>query len=306
MRKPKIAEAMGRKLSMTGLKIKKHSPEILVVAGVAGMVTSAVMACKATTKIGAIMEENKKQTEIIKTAIEQKEVEGVSYSEEDGQKDLRIVKVQTGLKVAKTYAPAIAVGVVSVASIFAGHNMLRKRNVALAAAYTAIDSSFKNYRKNVVDRFGEELDKELKYNIKTKEIEERVVDEGGNEKTVKKTMKIVDGEKAYSDYARFYDDGCAGWMKDSEHNLWFLKQQERYANDKLRANGHLFLNEVYDMLGIPRTKAGNIVGWIYESKTGDGYVDFGIYDKANSDFVNGYERVMIVDFNVDGPIIDLI
>ena len=306
MRKPKIAEAMGRKLSMTGLKIKKHSPEILVVAGVAGMVTSAVMACKATTKIGAIMEENKKQTEIIKTAIEQKEVEGVSYSEEDGQKDLRIVKVQTGLKVAKTYAPAFAVGVVSVASIFAGHNMLRKRNVALAAAYTAIDSSFKNYRKNVVDRFGEELDKELKYNIKTKEIEERVVDEGGNEKTVKKTMKIVDGEKAYSDYARFYDDGCAGWMKDSEHNLWFLKQQERYANDKLRANGHLFLNEVYDMLGIPRTKAGNIVGWIYESKTGDGYVDFGIYDKANSDFVNGYERVMIVDFNVDGPIIDLI
>ena len=114
-----------------------------------------------------------------------------------------------------------------------------------------------------------------------------------------------------SDYAKFFDVGNDNWQKDAEHNLWYLKQQQNWANDKLRSQGYLFLNDVYDLLGIPRTKAGQIVGWLYrpEDPSRDSYVDFGIYDytkEVNRDFVNGYERTILLDFNVDGPIYDLI
>ena len=172
-----------------------------------------------------------------------------------------------------------------------------------------ISKGFKEYRGRVVERFGEELDKELKYNIKAKKVEETVVDKNGKEKTVEKTVNVAD-PNLYSEYARFFDDGCNGWTKDSEYNLFFLKQQQAWANDILKERGHLFLNEVYDMLGIPRTKAGQVVGWIYDEKNpvGDNFVDFGIYDYNRPkcrDFVNGYERTILLDFNVDGNIWDL-
>ena len=122
---------------------------------------------------------------------------------------------------------------------------------------------------------------------------------------------VSKGLEGYSDYAKFFDEGCREWDKDPEYNLTFLKCQENYANDLLKSKGHLFLNEVYDMLGIPRTKAGQIVGWIYdeENPIGDNYVDFGIYDvykEANRNFVNGYERNILLDFNVDGDILSKI
>ena len=77
------------------------------------------------------------------------------------------------------------------------------------------------------------------------------------------------------------------------------------ANDKLHAHGHLFLNEVYDMLDIPRSKAGQVVGWVH-TKEKPAYVDFGIFEtyKKNRDFVNGYERCILLDFNVTGNILD--
>lgn len=294
--------------------VKKHSPEILIVAGVAGIVTSAVMACKATTKLSTITEQSKKEISMIKEAAEHPEKlnlpEGQSYTKKDRQKDLTIVYTRTGLKLVRLYAPSVILGALSITCVISSNNILRKRNAALAAAYTAVDKSFKNYRKNVVERFGEELDRELKYNIKAKEIEETTVDENGKEKKIKKTVSVVD-PNGYSQYARFFDDGCSNWQKDAEHNLWYLKIQQNNANDKLRAQGYLFLNDVYDMLGIPRTKAGQIVGWIYDEKNphGDNFVDFGIYDytkEVNRDFVNGYERTILLDFNVDGPIYDLI
>ena len=122
-------------------------------------------------------------------------------------------------------------------------------------------------------------------------------------------MDAVD-PNMYSDYARIFDDGCTGWSKNAEYNLMFLKQQQAYANTLLKNNGYLFLNEVYDMLGIPRSKAGQVVGWIYDEKNpiGDNFVDFGIYDLYNEkarDFVNGYERSIVLDFNVDGNVWDL-
>lgn len=308
MSKIEIMNKMTRAVHRTGLKLKKHSPEILVVTGVIGAVTSAVMACKATTKIDTIIDEAKEKVETIHEVSQNPEMAD-KYTEEDSKKDLALVYVLTGVKLAKLYGPALALGAASVGCILASNNIIRKRNVALAAAYTAVDNSFKEYRGRVIERFGKELDRELKYNIKTEEIEEVVVDEKGKEKVVKKTIEVAN--PGYSAYSIVFDDGNTGWDKDPELTKFFLVQQQNYANELLQARGHLFLNEVYDMLGADRTKAGAQVGWIYDEKhpIGDNYVDFGMFDihkpKA-CDFVNGREKVIILDFNVDGVILDYI
>ena len=284
-------------------KVKKHSPEILITAGVIGTVASAVMACKATTKLSDILEDSKEQINQVHNFLEDERIPESQYSKEDSNKDLAIIYAQTGIKLVKLYAPAVALGALSITGIVASNNILRKRNIALAAAYTTVDKTFKRYRNNVIDRFGEKIDKELRYGIKAREIEEIVVDDDGNEKTVKKTVEAADPVSMYSDYAKIYDAGCNGWIKDAEFNLMFLRHTQAQANDILKRRGYLFLNEVYDMLGFQRTKAGQVMGWIYdeENPIGDNFVDFGIYntdiEKAR-DFVNGIERVIILDFNV--------
>ena len=305
-----IVNSATKTFHRVGFQIKKHSPEILLVTGITGVVTSAVMACKATTKVDAIIEESKKSIDMIHEGMEAGNICDVEYTEEDGRKDLAIVYIQTGVKFAKLYGPSVLLGLTSIGCILASNNIIHKRNVALSAAYTAIDRSFKGYRSRVIERFGESMDRELRYNIKTQEVKETVVDEEtGKKKTVKSTVSVVD-PNTYSDYARFFDEYCAGWTKDAEYNLMFLRQQQNYANELLKSRGHLFLNEVYDMLGIDRTKAGNIVGWIYDEKHpfGDNFVDFGIYVLDNEkarDFVNGRERSILLDFNVDGDILSL-
>ena len=309
MSKFEIMNNLKRSFSKTGLKIKKHSPEMLVIGGVIGMVGATVMACKATTKLSEVMEESKQNVETIHNYVEEN---GFSdkYTEEDSKKDLSIVYIQSAMKVAKLYAPAVIVGTVSVAAVLGGHNILRKRNIALAAAYTAVDKSFKEYRGRVIERFGKELDKELRFNVKAKEFEKTITKEDGTEEVVKEIVNVADPSSLYSDYAKCFDDGCKGWEKDPELNLMFLRRTQDYANERLKTKGYLFLNDVYEMLGIPNTKAGQIVGWIYDEKNpiGDNYVDFGIYDnnkQTNRDFVNGYERTIWLDFNVDGNILDL-
>lgn len=307
-----IVKSVGNVIGKTGLKLQKHSPEILMAVGVVGTVASAVLACKATLKVNEVLEETKDNIDKVHMVVNNESMDEEMYSQEDAKKDLAIIYVQTGIKLAKLYAPALALGALSIASILTSHNILHKRNIAIAAAYAAVDNSFKDYRKRVVERFGKEIDRELKYNIKAKKIEEMIIDEEtGKEKKVKSTVNVVDGLDGYSDYARFFDDGCRGWEKDPEYNLMYLRAQQQYANDLLISRGHVFLNEVYDMLDIPRTKAGQVVGWVYnpENPTGDNYIDFGIYDihrQTNRDFVNGYERAILLDFNVDGNIWDLI
>lgn len=312
MKKAEIMNTLTRKFYRVGFKFKKHSPEILVGAGVVGVVASAVMACKATTKLDDVLAETKDTVDKIHDVTEHPEKipEGKEYTVEDSKKDLTIVYTQAGVKLVKLYGPAVVLGTVSIAAIIGGHHILRKRNIALAAAYTAVDKGFKEYRGRVLERFGEEVDRELRYNIKAKEIEKTVTDANGKETVVKETVDVVDPNLT-SDYARFFDDGCTGWTKDPEFNLMFLKDQQRYANDLFKSKGHLFLNEVYDMLGIPRTQAGQVVGWIYDEKNpiGDNFIDFGIYDIADErkrSFVNGYERTILLDFNVDGNILEMI
>lgn len=288
--------------------VQKHSPEILAGVGVVGVVASTVMACKATMKLNDILEESKETRDKIRK-VENDPAYADKYTPEDAKKDLTINYTQTGMKIAKLYAPAVILGSASLGCLLASNDILRKRNAALSAAYMTVDKSFKEYRSRVAERFGEEVEKEIRYNIKAEEIETTVVNEDGSETTIKETVNMMD-PNLYSDYAKFFDEANPNWKNDPEYNLMFLKSQQQYANDLLQARGRLFLNEVYDMLGIDRTKAGQVVGWVYnkENPIGDNFVDFGIYDMSKERvraFVNGYETNILLDFNVDGNIWDL-
>lgn len=304
-----VASALAPKFGKAGLKIRKASPEICLVLGIGGVIGSAIGLCYATTKLDGIMSEHKEKVDKIhEYAQRPEEKKEVAYTKKDEDHDITITCVQTGVKLVKIYAGPVIVGAISLAAIIKGHNILRARSTALASAYAILNKDFKDYREGVIERFGKDLDNELHLKLKDVKVEEETVDENGKKKKVKNIVKTSTLDE-YSVYARFFDDGCKGWEKNPEYSLMFLKAQERYATDKLRAQGYLFLNDVYDALGIPRTAAGQCVGWLYDESdpTRDNYVDFGIFDITkphNGDFVNGYERSIILDFNVDGPILD--
>lgn len=311
--KTDIMASVSRSLHKVGFKLKKHSPEILIVTGVIGIVTSTVMACKATTKVNDIVDETKDMVDKIHDAVENKKhtSDGEEYTQEVANKDLTIVYAQTGLKFVKLYGPAVAIGIASIGCIVGSNHILRKRNIALAAALTAMETSFKEYRGRLIDRFGKDLDRELRFGIKAKEVEEKVVDEKGKDTTVTKTVEVVDPNAIHSIYSVVFCEGNSGWTRNAELNKVFLIQQQNYANDKLKLNGVLTLNEVYDMIGAPRTAYGQIAGWVYtdDSSIGDNFVDFGIFDVNNEkacDFVNGYEKSIILDFNCIGNILEYI
>lgn len=315
MKKNEIMKSVSGTVHKVGFQLQRKSPELLVGLGIIGAITSAVLACKATTKAGKIIEEANDAISTIHQANENGVTNaGETYSEQDCKKDLAVAYVQTGVKFAKLYAPAVLLGAASVTSILASHNIMKKRNVALAAAYAAVDKSFKDYRGRVLERFGEQVEKELRYNIKAQEIEETVTDGKGKEKTVKKTADVAQAgwdPSRYSPYAKIFDESHPDWRKDAEQNLYYLKALQAQATNKLRSQGHLFLNEVYDMLGFKRTQAGAAVGWIYDPRhpIGDDFVDFGMYEVRREkavDFVNGYERSFILDFNVVGDITSLL
>ena len=308
-----LVNKITRTFHKVGFKLKKHSPEILVVAGVIGTVTSAVMACKATLKVNDVIDETKETIEDIHYCIGKglKTSDGEEYTQEVANKDLTIVYIQTGWKFAKLYGPAVLLGVASIGCMVGSNQILRKRNIALGAAFTAMDKSFKEYRGRVIEKFGKDLDRELRFNTKAKQIEETVVDENGKESTVTKTVEIVDPNVTHSIYSVVFCEGNTGWTKNAELNKVFLLQQQNYANDKLRLNGVLTLNEVYDMIGAPRTAYGQLAGWVYteDSSVGDNFVDFGIFDinsEKKCDFINGIERSIILDFNCIGNILDYI
>lgn len=298
--KTEIMKSVNGVTSKAIMKLKKHSPEILVVAGIAGTVVSAVLACKATTKVAEILDETKGTLDTIHDGMDTGAINGQEYTTEDGKKDTVVVYAQTGMKLAKLYGPAIILGTLSITSILASNNILRKRNVALGAAYAAIDKSFKEYRGRVIERFGEQVDTELKYGIKAKKFEEIEVDpETGKEKKVKKTVMVAD-PNLQSDYAVYFDSKSRNYETNPDYNRMFLKAQQAFANDKLQTRGHLFLNEVLDDLDLPRTPAGQIVGWTKDGP--DGYVNFRIVEVERETEDGRHEPALLLDFNVEGNI----
>lgn len=112
-----------------------------------------------------------------------------------------------------------------------------------------------------------------------------------------------------NDYARFFDETCANYEPGNmDYNLAYLRAQQQFANDRLRVEGYLFLSDVYEALGIKRTKMSQTVGWVYrpENPDGDNFVDFGILETNRETEDGGYEKAILLEFNVDGPILNLI
>lgn len=287
-----IPMAVSKALGRQAFVLEKNSPAILFGAGLAGMVGSTVLACRATLKLEEVLDEGKENIKKAKT------LEHDDYSEKDREKDLAIIHIQTSVKIVKLYGPAIILGGASVAALTQSHSILNRRNAALTAAYAALEKGFATYRQRVVEKYGEEEDRNFRYG--SREVE--IIEDGKK----KKVTRV--GLDEPSIYARFFDPMSTRWSKEPEYNLLLLKSQQNYANDLLRARGHVFLNEVYDMIGVPRSKAGSVVGWILIGNVKENWVDFGIWDDDNNvrDFVNGREASILLDFNVDGVIYDKI
>lgn len=288
-----VPAAITMKIARSTLLAQKNSPGMLLGAGVVGMVGSTVLACRATLKMDAVLSDANQKLNTART------LQHDDYSETDRQRDVSLIYFQTSVKVVKLYGPAIIVGGLSIAALTRSHDILTKRNAALTAAYAALDKGFTEYRARVIEKYGEDEDRELRYG--TEQVE---ITDGKKKKTV---TRVGPGDPSV--YARFFDKSSASWSKEPEYNLLFLKCQQNYANDLLRSRGHVFLNEVYDMIGIPRSKAGSVVGWLLTSDgSTDNFVNFGVFDDKERarDFVNGYEGSILLDFNVDGVMYDRI
>lgn len=310
--KNQVLTRMQGSFSKVGFVLKKHSPEILMAAGLIGVVASTVVACKETTKISTILREKNEDVERIHECAEDGfclDISGqkIDYTKEDLQKDLTITYVNVGKKFVKLYAPAFIIGTLALSCILASNNVLRKRNVALTAAYATVNGSFKEYRKRVAERYGKEAEREIRYNIKARQIETTTTDEDGKEKKTTETVNVAELD-AYDDYVCVFDEHSPEWVSDTVSNLSFLSIRQNFANERLRASGHIFLNEVYDMLGLPRTKMGQVVGWLYQPDDpeykGDNYVDFGVSEINVAD-IDGYSKSILLEFNADGNILDL-
>ena len=278
-----------------------------MVVGAVGAVTSTVMACKATLKVNDILAAHDATVATIHDVQEGKvQIKaGEEYTEEDVKKDLTTTYVQTGLKIAKLYAPAVILGTLSIGCMFGSNHILQKRNAALTAAYVTLDKAFADYKGRVTERFGDRVQSELEHGIKAVEVENKIVNEDGTEETIKSYMDEVDG--AHSPYDLIFDEMIDEWQPDAQYNKWHLAQVEDAASRRLRTQGYLFLNDVYRMIGRYNSGAmivkpeGQIVGWLYDPNNENLHncVKLGL-DKMQGD------RNVVLHFNVDGPIIDKI
>lgn len=293
-----IAEAVTRTAGRQILVTKKHSPTLLLGAGIVGVVATAVLASRATLKLEDVIDEHQ---QLLTKADFRHDLNPEKYTEEDQIRDKTIIMTRMVVEITRLYAPAIFVGAASIAAMTGSHIILQRRNVALTAAYATVQTAFNKYRERVVGELGPQRDAEFMYGYEEREI----VEETPSGPVVKK----VRHPGGHSMYARFFDETCLRWDKRPEYNALVVRCQQNYANDLLRSRGHVFLNEVYEMLGMPHTKEGSVVGWINNSPEGDGYIDFGVFDGDSFTamrFVTGEAPGILLDFNVDGVIYDKI
>lgn len=304
-----IPASLSRSLAEKALLTQKHSPSILFAVGITSMMGSTIMACRATLKLESVLdtiEFDKSRVTQAKDLVDSGEApEGLTYTDEEVENDLRLTSIKGVVKVVKLYAPAVGLGALGVICLTKSHRILEERNVALTAAYVAVEQAFIRYRERVVDRFGEDTDRELRYGYEEVDL---IDEETGKVTTV---SQAAPGDHGM--YARWFDkESSTSWSEPTymEYNWLFLRSQQNWCNDMLKARGYLFLNEVYGALGLSHSPAGQIVGWLYkrENEIGDNYVDFQCWDQEDNPlgFHNGREGAILLDFNVDGPIWDLI
>lgn len=230
-----IPNSVSRKLAEQTLRTQKHSPELLLGAGVVSMVGSTILACRATLKLNEVLDEveaNKAKAHQAKEIVESPTYTGgQTYTDAEMRKDMAIITVRGLAKVAKLYTPSIVLGGVGMLCLTKSHSILRERNAALTAAYIAVDAAFQRYRERVVDRYGEDTDRELRYGAE----EVDIIDEDTGK--IETSVRVAPGEP--SGYARWFDEMNSNWSPPTFEvgNRLFLRNQQNWANDMLRARG---------------------------------------------------------------------
>ena len=290
-----IGTNAGKIAVKTGMKLRKASPELMLAGGLIAGVGAIVLACAATKKAEAAVEETHKELDAI---------------QEDNPKEEKkqSIRVYWHLvwKMAEIYGPAAVCLIIAVGLILGSHGILKSRYVSTTLAYKALDEAFKDYRERIQDAVGKE--KELHFFNGTEEGgEETVIDENGEEHTVKKAVKVKDKKDSPYEFDFNATTAPGNWEANSDYNLMFLRGIENYLNDLLHARGHVFMNEALDALGIKRTPEGAVVGWILGR--GDDYIDLGFseyYTDEYSDVQDGYLKNIHLNMNVDGLIWNLI
>lgn len=279
-----------RLVGRAGLVLSKHAPTILTAAGTAGFIGTTVLASKATLKVEETVAE---ETALLVKVHEAQEAG--KLSDKDATHDKVVLYSRMTTKLAKLYAPAIILGAASIASLITGHGIMLKRNASLAAAYAAVDQAFKTYKKKVESKFGKDAVLEALSSVAAEDLTK-------DEMTVESVAAVND----VSPYGVIFDDTNVNWSADEDLAMLHLKCHQQYANDILQARGHIFLNEVYKMLGFPHTPAGAVTGWV--KGNGDDFVDFNIFDGMfEGEDQNGRTVTKwALDFNVDGVMYDKI
>lgn len=300
-----LKETATRSLSLAKLAIQKRSPEILIGVGIVSIVGGTIAACRATLKVESILDEHAVMMDDIQSGLDDEEA---IYTEKDAQKDKTIALFKTSAKLVKNYAPSALLIGFGVGCVIGSHNIMVKRQAALLGAYNALEKAFEEYRKRVANEIGEERERDLYDGVQTID----VLDESTGEMVKESRTAGI----PISPYARFFDESSVNWVNNAPKNRFTLKMIQNMANDRLKARGYLFLNEVYEMLGFPpemNTEAGQVVGWVYGE--GDGFVDFNLFRTCTNDeainegrrrFVNDLEPSVLLDFNVHGVIMDLV
>lgn len=307
---------MKEALACIGGKIKQHAPEILVTTGIILTGASTVAAVKLTPKCKAIKEQKEEELKAVDECLA---LNDPKYTQKDAKKDLTIINTKSTINTIKVYLPAIALFSGGVICILSGMGILKKRNSVLASFGILATEKLKKYRKNVAEKYGEDVEKELYYGIK-----EMVVEKEGEKGKTKKVKAMDNTYLNHDEYCKFFDESSSLYdgYDPLNHNKIAVLNAQKNCNYKIRGRvkydkdgkvlkpGYLFLNEAYHELGLDKTAAGQVIGWLYNPEE-DGpidethrYIDFGLFrdDQATRDFMNNKEKSVLLDFNVDGPI----
>lgn len=294
-----IQEALSSGAHKLLFGLKQIAPEIATIGGTAGVAFGAIGLYKAIQDSKDILAKVKEE---------------VKRLEDDGadEKDIKAVKIAGGITVAKKVAPSAALVVGSTAAVFASHYELRKENKRLSDIITHTSLAYNTIVKTLKDKLGDEKAEEIIYGIRKPNEEERKVIEDltkDNPMTEEqqKTYRISDDtEISPSLYAVFFDETCTNYSDDPDFNKNTLILLQARFNERLRRVGYVYLNEIYEALGVEKTEAGHDMGWRYAphdpNHEGANTIDFNMWDirsKANRRFINGYEPIILLDFNVD-------
>lgn len=321
MKLKNITDSIKGFVSNASWQIEKHKPEILLVTGIASTVAGVVLACRATIKAQSVVEEHQKQLEVIDKAEEtgtavNADGEVVEYTPDDAKKDRRTSLLKTGVKCGKLYLLSLLLIGLSIFCQIKGYKTLSERLAMASAAYAALATKFKDYRKRVADKLGPDEEAVIYHDMKAVDVVRNGEDENGNptEGSGVDTVFVADDDDYSALFTQFNKDGMLNpnWQPDSEQNLNWLRMEQDYWNHKLkcRKGKPVFLNEVRERLGVGHTQKAAITGWVWKpddpNHNGDNYIDFGL-DRLIRAYRNGDEMPdeasFVLDFNVDGNVL---